>query len=94
MNIDLQQTFQDEFFYFFLHMSRCALISPLCTEQQNVGPKEWLVSDNQSQITSPAFSLEERADPDERTQMPPPSKKKDMCYSPPAVSELIQQNSQ
>lgn len=33
-------------------MSRCVLISPMCTENQNVGPKKWLVSDNQNQITS------------------------------------------
>lgn len=49
---DLQQTFQDEWCFFFLQMARCVLISPLCTEHQNVWPKEWLVSDNQNQITS------------------------------------------
>lgn len=58
--------------FLFFHMSRCVLISPLCTEHQNVRPREQLVSNNQNQTISFFFSLLRIGQTQMSAHWPPP----------------------
>lgn len=62
----------------FFQMSRCVLISTLCTEHQNVKPKERCPI---IRVRSPLVSsLEEWADADEYTRTPAPPLLKHMVF--------------